>query len=138
MINLNRRSKPLPHQPSLPLIQEKRRHIRVEYDIPVKISGDHGDILTETKNISCSGAFCRMSQRLEPMTKLNVFLLLPVRVSDKVKTKKISCQGVVVRTQAVAGKDYYDTAIFFSNIAPKDTRAINEFVESIWNLRPRR
>jgi PilZ domain len=116
--------------------QEKRRHLRVAYDIPVKISGDHGDILTETKNISCSGAFCRMSQRLEPMTKLNVYLLLPVRVSDKVKTKKIACQGVVVRTEAVAGKEYFDTAIFFNNIAPKDSHAIKEFVEHVTESRP--
>jgi c-di-GMP-binding flagellar brake protein YcgR len=111
--------------------QEKRRHLRVDYKIPVKISGEHGDILTETKNLSCSGAFCRMSQRLEPMTKLKVYLLLPLRKSDKVTTKKIICQGVVVRTQAASGEDYYDTAIFFSDIAPKDSRTINEFVESL-------
>ena len=111
--------------------QEKRQHLRVDYKIPVKISGDHGDILTETKNLSCSGAFCRMNQRLEPMTRLKVHLLLPLRKSDKVTTKKITCQGVVVRTQAGASEDYYDTAIFFSDIAPKDSRTISEFVESL-------
>ncbi len=110
--------------------QEKRRHLRVDYKIPVKISGDHGDVLTETKNLSCSGAFCRMSKRLEPMTRLKILLLLPLRKSDKVTTKKITCQGVVVRTQA-AGEENYDTAIFFSDIAPKDSRTINEFVESL-------
>ena len=72
-----------------------------------------------------------MTQRLEPMTKLKVYLLLPLRKSDKMTTKKIICQGVVVRTQAAAGEDYYDTAIFFSDIAPQDSRAINEFVESV-------
>jgi hypothetical protein len=113
--------------------QEKRRHIRVEQNIPLKISSEHGDILTETKNLSCSGAFCRMSQRLDPMTKLKVYLLLPLRKSDKVTTKKITCQGVVVRAQAVSGEEYYDTAIFFSDIAPKDSRTINEFVESVVN-----
>lgn len=120
----------MPHQDPLPLSQEKRRHLRVDYKIPVKICGEHGDILTETKNLSCSGAFCRMSQRLEPMTKLRVHLLLPVRKSDKAAAKKITCQGVVVRTQA-AGDDSYDTAIFFSDIAPKDSRTINEFVEGM-------
>ena len=90
----------MPRNPSFPKFQEKRRHLRVEHNIPVKISGDHGDILTETENLSCSGAFCRMTQRLEPMTKLKVHLLLPLRKSDKVTTKKITCQGVVVRVQA--------------------------------------
>ena len=117
----------MPHQSPL---QEKRRHLRVELKIPVKMSSDHGDILTETKNLSCSGAFCRVSQKLDPMTKLRVHLLLPLRKSDSVRPKKITCQGVVVRVQA-AGEEYYDTAIFFSDIAPKDSRAINEFVESM-------
>ena len=119
----------MPHQTSLPVSQEKRRHLRLEYNIPVKISSDAGDILTETKNLSCSGAFCRMTQRLEPMTRLKVYLLLPLRKSDKVRPKKIICQGVVVRTQAAAVEDYYDTAIFFNDIAPQDSRTINEFVE---------
>ena len=118
-------------QASHSLSQEKRRHLRVDYNLPVKISSDQGDILTETKNLSCSGAFCRMSKRLDPMTKLKVLLLLPLRKSNKVTTKKITCQGVVVRTQSVVGQEYYDTAIFFSDIAPKDTRIIHEFVESM-------
>ena len=111
--------------------QEKRRHLRVEYKVPVKISGEHGDILTETKNLSCSGAYCRVSQRLEPMTKLKVLLLLPLRKNDKVTTKKITCQAVVVRAELVSGDDFYNTAIFFSDIAPKDSHFINEFVESM-------
>ena len=121
----------MPSSTSLPKSQEKRRHLRVEHNVPVKISGDHGDILTETKNLSCSGAFCHMTQRLEPMTKLKVYLLLPLSKNDKMTTKKIICQGIVVRTQAAVRQDYYDTAIFFSDIAPKDSRAINEFVESM-------
>jgi hypothetical protein len=119
------------HEAAHPLSEEKRRHLRVEYKIPVKISSDHGDILTETKNLSCSGAFCRVSQRLEPMTKLKIHLLLPLRKSNKFTTKKITCQGVVVRSQAQSGQDYYDTAIFFSDIAPKDSHTIGEFVESM-------
>jgi hypothetical protein len=111
--------------------QEKRRHLRVDYKIPVKISSDHGDILTETKNLSCSGAYCRVAQRLDPMTKLKVQLLLPLRKAEKLVTKKIICQAVVVRAQAVDGEVYYDTAIFFSDIASKDSRTINEFVEAM-------
>ena len=121
----------MPNHSPLPSSQEKRRHLRLELKIPVKMSSDHGDILTETKNLSCSGAFCRVSQRLDPMTKIKVHLLLPLRKNDKIRPKKITCQGVVVRVQAVAGEEYYDTAIFFSDIAPKDSRSINEFVESM-------
>ena len=125
----------MPDHASQSFSQEKRRHLRVEHSIPLKISGGHGDILTETKNLSCSGAYCRMTQRLEPMTKLRVNLLLPLRKNNKLTTKKITCQSVVVRTQEVAGEQCYDTAIFFSDIAPKDSRAISEFVESVLESR---
>ena len=121
----------MPQHASQHSSQEKRRHLRVEHHIPLKISSDHGDILTETKNISCSGAYCRVSQHLEPMTKLKVHLLLPLRKSDKVTTKKITCQGVVVRIQAAQEGSFFNTAIFFSDIAPKDSHVINEFVESM-------
>ena len=111
--------------------QDKRRHLRVSLNVPLKVSSDHGDILTETKNLSCSGTFCRVSQRLEPMTKLKVHLLLPMRKSNKVTNKSITCQGVVVRVKAADEGNYYETAIFFSDIAPKDSRTINDFIESM-------
>ncbi|MDE2028728.1 MAG: PilZ domain-containing protein [Candidatus Omnitrophica bacterium] len=110
--------------------REKRRHPRLESKIPIKISSDHGDVLTETWNLSCSGAFCRVEQRLEVMTKLKIHLLLPFKRNDKMVTKKVSCQGVIVRVQAANDGEYYNTAIFFSDIAPKDSQAINEFIES--------
>ena len=121
----------MPRSPSQPTSQEKRQHLRLEHQIPVKISSDHGDILTETKNLSCSGAYCRVNQRLEPMTKLKIHLLLPLRKAEKVTTKRIACQAVVVRVQATENENYYDTAIFFSDITPKDIRTINEFIESM-------
>ncbi len=111
--------------------QERRRHLRLDYVIPLKISSGEGDIVTETKNLSCSGAFCRMSRRLEPMTKLKIQLLLPLRKDDKVITKKISCSGVVVRAQADLTGDYFETAVFFNDITPRDSNTINEFIHSL-------
>ena len=120
----------MPHRNTQPMSHEKRRHPRISTSIPLKISGEQGDILTETENLSSSGAFCSVSQRLELMTKLKIHLLLPLRKSNKVTTKSITCQGVVVRVQAAEEGDYYKTAIFFSDIAPKDSRTIHEFIES--------
>ena len=112
--------------------QEKRRYPRLERNIPVKISSDHGDILTETKNLSCFGAFCRMPQRLEPMTKLKIHLLLPLAQKGKAASKKVTCEGVVVRAADVPDAEgHFDTAIFFNSIAPKEIRSINEFINSM-------
>ena len=110
---------------------ERRQHPRLEHNIPVKISAEDLDIVTETMNLSCSGAFCRINKRIEPMTKLKVHLLLPLRKNNKITAKKITCQGIVVRAQAVPDADYFDTAIFFSDISPKDAQTIHDFVDSI-------
>ena len=125
----------MPRSTQLPLSHEKRRHTRLDTNIPLKISSDNGDILTETKNISCSGAFFRVSQRLEPMTKLRIYLLLPIPKNDKVITKKIICQGVIVRSQIAEDSHSYDIAVFFSDIAPKDSRTINDFIEGMLESR---
>ncbi len=107
---------------------ERRRHLRLDYNIPVKISSDDGDIVTETTNLSCSGAFCRIAKYLAPMTKLKINLLLPIRKNDRIVTKRVGCQGVVVRSESVPGAGF-NTAIFFNDIAPRDSQIINDFVQ---------
>jgi hypothetical protein len=110
---------------------ERRRHLRLEHKVPVKISSGDLDIVTETKDLSCSGAFCRTTKFIAPMTKLKLNLLLPLRRNGKIVDKRIHCEGVVVRTESATDGDYFHAAIFFSDIAPKDSQAIAEFVESM-------
>ena len=111
-----------------PIGPERRRHARLEHAVAVKISSGDFDIVTETRNISCSGAFCQVSRHLAPMTKLKVHLLLPLRWGTKTVSKRIDCEGVVVRAQSVLQGDRFDTAIFFSDIKPRDSAAIARFV----------
>ena len=110
--------------------QEKRKYPRLDNNVPIKISSDDLDIVTETRNISCAGAYCRVDKYLEPMTKLKVYLLLPFRKSNKVSTKKIACNGVVVRTESQPGNNYFNVAIYFSDIQQKDRKSIAEFVDA--------
>lgn len=111
-------------------MQERRQSIRLENNIPIKICQEDGDIVTETGNISRSGAYCRVSRYIEPMTKLKVHLLIPVRKKGKESTKKISCQGVVVRTEPVLGKEDYNVAIFFNQIAQRDVQYLSDYINS--------
>ena len=106
---------------------ERRRHPRLDHNLPLKISADEVDIVTETKNLSCSGAFCLVNRRLEPMTKLKIHLLLPLKKGGKVQNLKISCIGVVIRCE-LSDPDHFSTAIFFSDITPRDSQSISEFV----------
>ncbi len=110
---------------------ERRKHLRLEHNVPVKISGGDVDIVTETKDLSCSGAFCRINKFIAPMTKLKLNLLLPVRKGSKIVDKRINCEGVVVRIEATADGDFFHAAIFFSDINPKDSQLIGEFVDAV-------
>jgi|GEM_PF-427126 len=110
---------------------DRRRHLRLEQTIPIKISSGDKEIVTETKNISCSGAFCLMDKFITPMTKLKLHFLLPLLRNKKMVSKRISCEGVVIRSESAVDQDCFQTAIFFSDIAPRDSKMINEFVESV-------
>ena len=110
---------------------ERRRSPRLDHTIPVKISSDDVEIVTETKNLSATGAYCRVNKYLEPMTKLKIHLLLSLKKNQKPTTKKITCQGVVVRTEAVPNSDYFHTAIFFNDITPKDGQVLKDYVDAM-------
>ena len=110
---------------------EQRRHPRIEYSVPIKISAPSADLVTETRNISCSGAYCRINKYLELMTKLKIILLLPVRKDGKVSTKKITCTGVVVRVENIPYEDAFNAAIFFSDMNSRDSRVLADHVQGV-------
>ena len=109
---------------------ERRRHPRLEQNIPLKIFSGDMDIVTETKNLSSSGALCLVNKFITPMTKIKLHFLLPLKRNNKTVNKRISCEGVVVRSQSATDQDSFQTAIFFSDIASRDSQIIHEFVES--------
>ena len=109
--------------------KERRRSPRAESSIPLKISCEDFDIVTESKNLSSSGAYCTVTQCLEPMTRLKIQLLLPFKAKEKVTAKKISCHGVVVRTQAHAEHKNFDIAIYFNDMHEKDRKLIADHIE---------
>ena len=112
--------------------KERRRCPRLEKNLPLKISCDDFDIVTETKNLSCLGAYCQINKFLEPLTKLKIVLLLPFKDKKNVLTKKVSCQGVVVRTEAIPSKNnLYNIAIYFNDIQKKEINKISEYVNSL-------
>lgn len=110
--------------------EERREHPRLEGNIPVKICSNEFDIVTETKNLSRSGAYCRVNKYIEPMTKLNLHLLLPFKRNNKIITKKVSCKGVIVRTESFPGNDGFSIAIYFNDIQNKDADCIAEYISS--------
>ncbi len=117
--------------------QERRKGQRAAAHIPVRIAHEDGDIVTETLNISRSGAYCRVNKRIELMTKLKIQILLPparglsaARKNQKRLSKTIHCQGVVVRVEPSAENGRFEIAIFFNEIAQRDAESINDYVGS--------
>ena len=110
--------------------QERRKHPRLQKNIPLKICSEIADFVTETRDLSCSGAFCRINKYVDPMTKLKIHLLLPVRSIGAAKTKRVSCEGVIVRIEAITGSDHYNVAIFFSDIEPRDVTVLSDFLNN--------
>lgn len=122
---------------------ERRKGQRALAHIPVRIAHEDGDIVTATLNISRSGAYCQVNERVELMTKLKVQILLPpprrepmaagslsaARKNQK-RSKTIHCQGVVVRVEPSAHNGRFDIAIFFNEIAQRDAESINDYVGS--------
>jgi len=111
-------------------IDERRKDPRLENNIPVKICQEGGDLVTETQNVSRSGAYCRVNQYIEPMTKLKIHLLLSFPKSGKGVTKKISCEGVVVRSEPALDDGKYHIAVFFSDITKRDAECITDYVDT--------
>lgn len=117
---------------------DRRKDIRAKKHIPLKLVDTAFDIITETADISSSGAYCRVTRNLLPMSKIDVVLLVPGKGSES-PTKKIRCKGVVVRSEPAIIKDtdkaHYNIAIFFTDISKKDRKIAEDYVASS-NLDP--
>ena len=109
---------------------ERRRDPRVDKNIPLKISTGDVDLVTETKNLSRSGAYCRVNKYIEPMTKLKIHLLLPVKKNSRMTTKKITCSGVIVRTENLSNNEY-SIAVYFNDITARDADSITDYINTV-------
>jgi len=109
---------------------ERRRDPRLDNNVPVKICQDGGDIVTETRNISRSGAYCQVNRYIEPMTKMKVYLLLSTRKNGEMTSKKVSCEGIIVRAEPALKKDQYNVAIFFNDISQRSAETLSDYVSS--------
>ncbi|MCK9614570.1 MAG: PilZ domain-containing protein [Candidatus Omnitrophica bacterium] len=114
-------------------MSEKRSYPRIEGNLALKLCAADCDLVTETKNISGSGAYCAVNKAIAPMTKLDIVLLVPLNKANHKNVKKINCKGVVVRSEHVQdnGKQSYCLGIYFSEIKETDRRCLMSYLTSI-------
>lgn len=111
------------------MTNERRRYPRIEKNIPLKVSSQGYDIVTQTKNISCNGAYCSLSKFIPLMTKLKITLLLSEKnLAAEKKSKKVHCIGIVVRIEESSKKGIFDAAIYFEQIREKERLKLEEYL----------
>ena len=114
-------------------MSDRRQHPRIDKNVPLKISTTDVELVTETKNLSRTGVYCRVNKYIEPMTKLKIHLLLPIKKGNKTTTKKITCHGVIVRTETLPNKNEYSIAIYFNDLPSRDADCITEYIDKFLN-----
>ena len=106
--------------------QERRKGQRVDASLKLEVKvprpdGSHVPATMETLNISSSGIYFRSDHYIEPMTKLNMVLELPISPPNAAEpvTGAASCEGIVVRVLPETEGDaaaHYEVAVFFTQI----------------------
>jgi hypothetical protein len=116
---------------------DKRKYPRIVEILALKLCGCESDIVTETKNISANGAYCSVNEPIEPMTKLDIILLVPLNRKKK-SMKKIFCKGIVVRKEYAQGngRHTWNLGIYFNEIKENDRKVLTRYIDSVLNRSP--
>jgi len=111
---------------------ERRRYPRVAKSLAIKLKDKEADFVTETKNVSCIGAYCTVNAYVPVLTKLRITLILP-KCRDVKASKPISCEGTVVRVEKCppgTESNQYNIAIYFNQISKGDMKVIDHYVKN--------
>jgi len=113
-------------------VAERRSHPRIVKSLPLKLGFGGADFVTQTKNISGSGALCEIDCNIDLFTKLKITLLVPLKenIHANNKVSKISCEGVVVRKDVIPHTNKFNIAIFFNRISKAAVDKIYQYVSS--------
>ncbi|MBD3264664.1 MAG: hypothetical protein GF375_06150 [Candidatus Omnitrophica bacterium] len=118
-------------------MKERRKYTRLKKVLPIKLSDEDFDILTETTNISAQGAYCPVNRPLEIMTRVGLVILLtlPKKNGTKKEVKTINCNGIVVRNEFLDENEKYPyrIAIYFNDITSHDRKLLDTYVKSHLN-----
>ncbi|MFA5038768.1 MAG: PilZ domain-containing protein [Candidatus Omnitrophota bacterium] len=115
--------------------QDRRRYARADKNLAIKIRDKDADFVTETKNISCLGAYCEVDGYVPILTKLKITLLLPKSRNLK-DPKHIACEGTVVRVEKSPDpleNNKYNIGIYFNQINRSDMKMIDRYIKNCMN-----
>ena len=111
--------------------QERRRHPRIAKTLSLQLTHQVNELVTETTNISESGAHCTVNRFLPLMTKLQVKLAVP-DTSKPQHATPLTCEGIVVRIDPAHEQPRqatYRIAIFFHDLTERDRTVLGQYVQ---------
>lgn len=114
-------------------MEEKRAYPRVRGDLEwlfvVQITSEHSSVITETKDISCSGIKCCVDDFFPENKAVEIVLLLPLTEKGLI-FEKVKCRANTVRCIPVRkdDKDAYETAFTFLDLKEEDRKKIDQYV----------
>jgi hypothetical protein len=114
---------------------ERRQYPRIEQRLPIKLAANGYDFATSTQNVSCVGAYCRVTKYMPPFTKVLVKLTLPVVTENGNKNYSVECKGVVVRTEDES-RGGFNIAVFFNQINGEEKKKISEYISQFLPKEP--
>ncbi len=112
---------------------ERRKSPRVKHGLPLKVSADEMDFITQTQDIGVNGALFRLEKAVLLMSRLAMTLLVPSH-GKKRTTRKIVCNGVVVRCEPFHGQEThggYNIAVYFTALKDLDKKALMKYVTQV-------
>ncbi len=120
--------------------QDRRKGQRVEANLRLSVNvplpdGRQVPATMETLNISTSGIYFKSDHYIEPMTKLDMDLELPVEGEDgQRRTVTASCEGIVVRVLPETENEtaaHYEIAVFFTHIDSDGLEHLQQHISSL-------
>ncbi|MBU0570756.1 MAG: PilZ domain-containing protein [Candidatus Omnitrophica bacterium] len=110
---------------------ERRKFPRIEdKGIEVQLKGEGFGIITQSLDVSASGVYCKITNPIPLMTRLDIVLALPGKKAGSAPLL-LHIEGVVVREHPVVkdGKTvHYDVAIFFNFLKPGDREKLITYI----------
>lgn len=109
---------------------DRRRHPRINEQLQFKFNSEFFDVVTETMNLSCTGAYCQVNKNIPLMTNLKIFLALPCG-GKETEFEYVECNGVVVRVEETVSEANigcsYNIAIYFNEIEESAKEKMENF-----------
>ena len=113
-------------------MKERRRAQRVDANLAITVSGGPAEARGKTLNISSNGVYFQSPYFIEPLTKVQLELMIPDQDGKGGEGTSVTCEGIVVRIEPEredAAVSEYHVAIFFTFLSESSQKALSRYLK---------